>query len=72
MMTQRNEAGAQCRGLLHELRCPYQIEAISRRTRLSQCRAGSVERLAPEILPLSLPNAMTEPEKVTAPISIPR
>jgi hypothetical protein len=37
---------------------------------LSQCRAGSSSGLPP-ILPESLPKAMIEPEKVTAPIRMP-
>ena len=47
-----------------------QITAI-RPARLSQCRPGSSIGLPP-ILAESLPNAITEPEKVTAPISTPR
>ena len=39
--------------------------------RLSQCRAGSSSGL-PLIRAESLPKAITEPEKVTAPISTPR
>ena len=46
-----------------------QIEAMSN-PRFIQWRAGSRSGL-PEILPLSLPKAMTEPEKVTAPINTP-
>ena len=42
----------------------------SRPARLSQWRAGSSSGLPP-ILPDSLPNAMTEPENVTAPIRMP-
>jgi hypothetical protein len=38
--------------------------------RLSQWRAGSSSGLPP-ILPLSLPKAISEPEKVTAPIRMP-
>ncbi len=48
---------------------PYQIQP-SRMSRLSQCRAGRISGL-PLILPDSLPNAMTEPENVTAPIRTP-
>ncbi len=43
---------------------------ISNPARLSQCRAGSISGLPP-ILPDSLPKAMTEPEKVTAPMRMP-
>ena len=39
--------------------------------RFSQCRPGSSSGLPP-ILPESLPNATTEPEKVTAPMRMPR
>ena len=49
---------------------PNQITA-SRPARLSQCRPGSSIGLPP-ILPDSLPNAITEPENVTAPIRMPR
>ena len=38
--------------------------------RLSQCRPGSSSGLPP-ILPDSLPKAMIEPEKVTAPMRMP-
>ena len=48
---------------------PNQITPSSP-ARLSQCRAGSSSGLPP-ILPESLPNAMTEPENVTAPIRMP-
>jgi hypothetical protein len=48
---------------------PNQITTSSA-TRLSQWRAGSSSGLPP-ILPLSLPNAMSEPEKVTAPMRMP-
>ena len=43
---------------------------ISSPARLSQCRPGSSSGLPP-ILPDSLPKAMTEPEKVTAPMRMP-
>ncbi len=49
---------------------PNQITASSP-ARLSQWRAGSSIGLPP-ILPDSLPKAITEPEKVTAPIRMPR
>ena len=48
---------------------PNQI-TTSRPARLSQWRAGSSSGLPP-ILPESLPKAITEPEKVTAPIRMP-
>ena len=41
------------------------------RIRFSQCRAGSSMGLPP-MRPDSLPKAITEPEKVTAPIRMPR
>ncbi len=43
---------------------------ISNPARLSQCRPGSSSGLPP-ILPDSLPKAMIEPEKVTAPMRMP-
>ena len=46
------------------------MTARTRRPRFSQCRAGRVSGFPP-IFPLSFPNAITEPEKVTAPIRIP-
>ena len=49
---------------------PSQMTAMSR-PRLNQWRAGKASGLL-VILPLSLPKAMTEPEKVTAPMRIPR
>ena len=48
---------------------PNQITTSSP-TRLIQWRAGSSSG-EPPILPLSLPNAISEPEKVTAPIRMP-
>jgi hypothetical protein len=42
----------------------------SRPARFIQCRPGSSSGLPP-ILPDSLPNAITEPENVTAPIRMP-
>ena len=42
----------------------------SRPARLSQWRAGSSSGLPP-ILPFSLPNAISEPENVTAPMRMP-
>jgi len=48
---------------------PNQITTSSA-IRLSQWRAGSSSGLPP-ILPLSLPKAISEPEKVTAPIRMP-
>ena len=48
---------------------PNQITATSP-ARLSRCRPGSSIGLPP-ILPDSLPNAMTDPENVTAPIRMP-
>ena len=47
-----------------------QIEAISK-PKLSQCRAGN-NMAFPVILALSFPNAITEPDKVTAPMRIPK
>jgi hypothetical protein len=44
--------------------------AMSSKARFSQCRPGSSSGLPP-ILPDSLPKAMIDPEKVTAPIRMP-
>ena len=49
---------------------PNQI-TTKRPARLSQCRPGSSSGLPP-ILAESLPKAISEPEKVTAPMKMPR
>ena len=48
---------------------PY-IHITEIKIKFSQCRAGNIKGL-PLILPLNLPKATTDPEKVIAPIKIP-